>query len=37
MADRLGLELTQTHVGHFTLEQCREAWKALGELWKQEM
>ena len=32
LAEEMGLTPAETHVGKFTIEQCREAWLALGRI-----
>ncbi|MEM8791070.1 MAG: zinc-finger-containing protein [Pseudomonadota bacterium] len=34
MSDRMGIPRSETHTAMWTIEQCREAWVILGELWK---
>lgn len=36
LQDEMGLKPEQTHTGMFTIEQCREAWVALGKLWERQ-
>ena len=37
LSKSMGLPRSETHVGMFTLEQCRTAWVELGDLWPSKL